>query len=139
MLPRRDVLKGMGGATLAAAFALKPHLARAGLPAGAEESAVLEALAGKKPLVKRSFRPPNYETPVSFFNELYTPNDAFFVRYHLGAIPQVAARDWRLRRPTGERRLRRRDGRLGVGLGAERVLRDLVAGVGRVGSGEGLA
>ena len=58
---------------------------------------MLEALAGKKPLIKRSFRPPNFETPVEFFNTLYTPNDAFFVRYHLAAIPQVDARAWRLR------------------------------------------
>ena len=58
---------------------------------------MLEALPGKKPLIKRSFRPPNYETPLKYFNELFTPNDAFFVRYHLDGIPQVDARSWRLR------------------------------------------
>jgi len=42
------------------------------LPSGTLESAVLEALPGKKPLIKRSFRPPNFETPVTYFNELFT-------------------------------------------------------------------
>ncbi len=103
MIIRRDLLKGMAGATLAAGVG-GPLARRAlgaaapgGLPAGAVESAVLEALPGKKPLIKRSYRPPNFETPVAFFNELYTPNDAFFVRYHLASVPQVSARDWRLR------------------------------------------
>ena len=96
MAIRRDVLKGLAGATVAGA-GLISRLARAGLPAGAVESAVLEALPGTRPLIKRSFRPPNFETPVAYFNELFTRNDAFFVRYHLAGIPQVDARDWRLR------------------------------------------
>jgi DMSO/TMAO reductase YedYZ molybdopterin-dependent catalytic subunit len=88
----------MAGVSVAAAAGdLLPRLARGELPAGALESAVLEALPGKKPLIKRSFRPPNFETPLSYFNEIFTPNDAFFVRYHLAAIPQVAVGDWRLR------------------------------------------
>ena len=66
------------------------------LPAGAVSSGVLDALAGKRPLVKRSFRPPNYETPVGMFREAYTPNDAFYVRWH-SAVPDVAIDDWRLR------------------------------------------
>jgi DMSO/TMAO reductase YedYZ molybdopterin-dependent catalytic subunit len=60
------------------------------------ESAVLDALAGKRPLIKRSFRPPNYETPVDYFNEPFTPNDAFFVRYHVANIPEINASDWKL-------------------------------------------
>ena len=66
------------------------------LPAGAVSSAILDALAGKRPLIKRSFRPPNYETPVSVFGEQYTPNDAFYVRWH-SAVPDVTLADWRLR------------------------------------------
>jgi DMSO/TMAO reductase YedYZ molybdopterin-dependent catalytic subunit len=57
---------------------------------------MLDALAGKRPLVKRSFRPPNYETPVELFREAYTPNDAFYVRWH-SAPPDLALEDWRLR------------------------------------------
>ncbi len=34
-----------------------------GLPAGVYDTAVLDALPGKKPLIKLTYRPPNYETP----------------------------------------------------------------------------
>jgi DMSO/TMAO reductase YedYZ molybdopterin-dependent catalytic subunit len=67
-----------------------------GVPAGTAASAVLEALPGKKPLIKLSYRPPNYETPREYFNQLLTPNDAFFVRYHLALIPEVDVRSWKL-------------------------------------------
>lgn len=67
------------------------------LPAGARQSAALEALAGKKPLIRKSFRPPNFETPLAYFNEPFTPNDAFFVRYHLANIPRIDIREWKLR------------------------------------------
>lgn len=66
------------------------------LPSGTIASSVLDALPGKRPLIKRTFRPPNYETPVELFREAYTPNDAFYVRWH-GAPPDVALADWRLR------------------------------------------
>ena len=39
------------------------QLVRAGLPSGTLESQLLDALPGKVPLLKHSFRPPNYETP----------------------------------------------------------------------------
>ena len=67
-----------------------------GVPARVKDIAGLEALPGKKPLIRLSYRPPNYETPVSYFNETLTPNDAFFVRYHLANIPEVNASSWRL-------------------------------------------
>jgi DMSO/TMAO reductase YedYZ molybdopterin-dependent catalytic subunit len=57
---------------------------------------VLEALPGKKPLIKLSWRPPNYETPVELLRTAITPNDAFFVRYHLADIPEVNPDTWRL-------------------------------------------
>ncbi len=66
------------------------------LPAGAVTSGVLHALSGKLPLIKRSFRPPNYETPVAFFRDPYTRNDAFYVRWH-AAVPDISRADWRLR------------------------------------------
>ncbi len=107
MISRRKVIKGLGGGALAlsaggiagvsltraaqAALALDP-----GLPAGLRGVAELDALPGKDPLIKLSYRPPNYETPVSYFNTLYTPNKAFFVRYHLADIPEVTAAAWRL-------------------------------------------
>ena len=42
----------------------------------------------KRPLILITTRPPQLETPMSVFNEgLLTPNDAFFVRYHLAQVP----------------------------------------------------
>lgn len=46
----------------------------------------------KRPLIRLTTRPPQLETPFSVFNEsLYTPNDAFFVRYHLTNSPPPAS------------------------------------------------
>lgn len=67
-----------------------------GLPAGTVASSSMHALAGKRPLIKRSFRPPNYETPVELFRQDFTPNDAFYVRWH-ASVPAIALTDWRLR------------------------------------------
>jgi DMSO/TMAO reductase YedYZ molybdopterin-dependent catalytic subunit len=64
------------------------------LPEGAE--ATLDKLDGKVPLIKRAYRPPNFETPIDYFREPITRNDAFFVRYHLASIPRVDAKAWRL-------------------------------------------
>jgi DMSO/TMAO reductase YedYZ molybdopterin-dependent catalytic subunit len=69
----------------------------ADLPAGAMETGDLEALAGKVPLIKRSWRPPNYETPLQYYADDFTPNRAFFVRYHLASIPEVSASAWALK------------------------------------------
>jgi DMSO/TMAO reductase YedYZ molybdopterin-dependent catalytic subunit len=66
------------------------------LPQGTRAEALLEALPGKMPLIKLSYRPPNYETPVQYFRTPLTPNEAFFVRYHLSDIPNVDAAKWRL-------------------------------------------
>ena len=104
MLDRRKLLLGMGGAALAAPEML-PRLAAAarpaltsGLPAGVYDTAELEALPGKKPLIKLAYRPPNYETPVGYFDSAFTPNDAFFVRYHLAGIPEkLDAAGWKIR------------------------------------------
>src|SRR5438270_12596138 len=42
----------------------------------------------KRPLIQMTTRPPQLETPFPVFNEgVITPNDAFFVRYHLADIP----------------------------------------------------
>jgi DMSO/TMAO reductase YedYZ molybdopterin-dependent catalytic subunit len=66
------------------------------LPAGTTASAVLDALPGKRPLIKRTFRPPNYETPIALFRHEFTPNDAFYVRWHMG-VPDLGVAEWRLR------------------------------------------
>jgi DMSO/TMAO reductase YedYZ molybdopterin-dependent catalytic subunit len=42
----------------------------------------------KRPLIRVTTRPPHLETPFELFNHgAITPNDAFFVRYHLANIP----------------------------------------------------
>ena len=106
MISRRRLFEGAGaGAVLAGlgvVISRSAHAAPAGLnlppalPEGVHNSATLEALPGKKPLLKLSYRPPNYETPIEYFRTAITPNDAFFVRYHLSNIPQVDAAAWRL-------------------------------------------
>jgi DMSO/TMAO reductase YedYZ molybdopterin-dependent catalytic subunit len=92
---RRFVLRAAGafGSGL-----LLPHArpVASELPAGARASELLDALPGKRPLIKRTFRPPNYETPVALFADPLTPNDAFYVRWHMG-VPDVDPRSWRLK------------------------------------------
>ncbi len=94
MITRRRLLEGASaGAALAGlgvplAKAAVPGLTEA-LPPGMRGEAVLEALPGKKPLIKLAYRAPNYETPIEYFREPITPNDAFFVRYHLAGIPEA--------------------------------------------------
>ena len=100
-LNRRHFLGGSvaAGATLTSGLpkveAAQPDLV-AGLPDGVRTSAVLDALPGKKPLIKLSYRPPNYETPLAYFREAITPNDAFFVRYHLAVIPDIDVKTWKI-------------------------------------------
>src|SRR5436190_187409 len=66
------------------------------LPDGALEGQHLFALPGKLPLIKKTYRPPNFETPIEHFRSAITPNNAFFVRYHLASIPEVKAAGWSL-------------------------------------------
>jgi DMSO/TMAO reductase YedYZ molybdopterin-dependent catalytic subunit len=83
-------------AVAAGQLLLPRSILAAGLPSGALESQELYALPGKQPLIKRSFRPPNFETPVAGFSDVITPNDRFFVRWHLASIPEIDPREWRL-------------------------------------------
>ncbi len=69
----------------------------AALPEGVRNNAIMDTLPGKKPLIKLSYRPPNYETPIEYFRTAITPNDVFFVRYHNADIPQVDAKTWKVK------------------------------------------
>jgi sulfite dehydrogenase (cytochrome) subunit A len=60
-----------------------------GVPHGIATYANMATLPGKKPLIQLADRPPNYEAPLEYFRTPITPNDQFFVRYHLADIPQV--------------------------------------------------
>jgi DMSO/TMAO reductase YedYZ molybdopterin-dependent catalytic subunit len=103
-MSRRGLLKaaGAGAAFAGAGYPVSKALADtlnlpAALPDGTRSEAVLEALPGKKPLIKLTYRPLNYETPIELLNSAITPNDAFFVRYHLSGIPEMAdLKDWKL-------------------------------------------
>ena len=103
MIHRRELLIGsalalLGAGSLArASSAADKSFLPQGLPHGVYDTAALEALPGKKPLIKLSYRPPNYETPLSYFTSEFTPNDTFFVRYHLAGIPdEIDPAQWRL-------------------------------------------
>jgi DMSO/TMAO reductase YedYZ molybdopterin-dependent catalytic subunit len=97
MLTRRRLLEAAGSAAAAAGLAKAQALdLPSALPGGTRAEAMLEALPGKKPLIKLSYRAPNYETPIEYFRTPITPNDAFFVRYHLSDIPEVDAKTWKV-------------------------------------------
>jgi DMSO/TMAO reductase YedYZ molybdopterin-dependent catalytic subunit len=91
-MDRRSLLEGLGGAIAGAALTnFTPCGARAQdvttLPF-ANGDRPLVRYPGKRPLIQLTARPPQLETPFSVFDEgAITPNDAFFVRYHLSDIP----------------------------------------------------
>ena len=92
MMNRRTVLKG--GAVLLAGGGM---ISGSTLSSLAADTITLPFENGERPLVtvpqKRAMigltsRPPQLETPFSVFNDnVITPNDAFFVRYHLADVP----------------------------------------------------
>jgi sulfite dehydrogenase len=98
MADRRAFLRAAAAALAAGASPLHsaPRIGPEGLPEGAIAAAEYDTLPGKLPLIKRTWRPPNYETPTRYFAEAFTPNDAFFVRYHLSNVPRVDLAQWRL-------------------------------------------
>jgi DMSO/TMAO reductase YedYZ molybdopterin-dependent catalytic subunit len=95
MLTRRECLARSAGAVLFGRMAIAAGSDAAEPAATADD--ILIALQGKKPLIKRSLRPPNFETPLADLRHPFTANDAFFVRYHLAFIPEIDPRTWRLR------------------------------------------
>lgn len=59
------------------------------------------AAPGKKPLRLLTDRPYNLETPLHYFMQDITPNDVFFVRWHLPLPPQQVSEDTFRLRVTG--------------------------------------
>jgi DMSO/TMAO reductase YedYZ molybdopterin-dependent catalytic subunit len=52
----------------------------------------------KAPLILLTDRPVQLETPRHYFSSAFTPNEAFYVRWHLDGIPNsVDLKEWRLR------------------------------------------
>src|SRR5258706_11698339 len=86
--------------TASGAAALLPGCNRGASTAGepSEQNADVPPVPATRPIEMARFpekadlilltdRPPQLETPLRYFREDLTPNDAFFVRWHLGLIP----------------------------------------------------
>ena len=92
MIDRRALLKQSGAvmAALGTASVFDPLRAFADtvtLPFGNGERPMVK-YPQKRPMIGMTSRPPQLETPFAVFNDgPITPNDAFFVRYHLAGIP----------------------------------------------------
>jgi DMSO/TMAO reductase YedYZ molybdopterin-dependent catalytic subunit len=89
MLDRRELMKRAGMAALATSFASTRAFARdtVKLPFDNGERPLV-TYPQKRPMIGLTSRPPQLETPFSVFNDgPITPNNAFFVRYHLADIP----------------------------------------------------
>jgi sulfite oxidase len=114
-ISRRDMLNCLGFAS--AAFALRNG--REAIPVMGQDPVrekAIESFTGpgpnphwnsvgpyvtepqKSPLILLTDRPVQLETPRSYFRTIFTPNDAFYVRWHLEGIPNaVDLRTWKLR------------------------------------------
>jgi sulfite dehydrogenase (cytochrome) subunit A len=89
MLNRRELMKGSGMAALVTGLDLSRARAldAVTLPFDNGERPLVK-YPQKRPMIGLTSRPPQLETPFSVFNNgPITPNDAFFVRYHLSDIP----------------------------------------------------
>src|SRR6267142_4629413 len=90
---------GRGGAVLlagAGAGTLRPPAEAAADPILAGRPLV--RYPEKTELILLTSRPPQLETPMKYFDRAITPNDAFFVRYHVFPVPtEVDLGTWRLK------------------------------------------
>src|SRR5713101_5954843 len=114
-LSRRGALKLLGNAGSGLALASWAHRSRA-LAQGPDGAKPLESFTGpganahwnsvgpyitepqKAPLILLTDRTVQLETPRHYFRTVFTPNEAFYVRWHLGEIPNgVDLAEWKLR------------------------------------------
>ncbi|MCP1842275.1 sulfite dehydrogenase [Bradyrhizobium sp. USDA 4524] len=89
MLDRRDLMKRAGLAALVTGLGSRGALAldTVTLPFGNGERPLVR-YPQKRPMIGLTARPPQLETPFAVFNDgPITPNNAFFVRYHLADLP----------------------------------------------------
>ena len=114
-LSRRDLFKSLGAATSGIALGrwLEPDVAVA---QELVQAKAMETFTGprpnpywnsvgpyvsepqKVPLILLTDRPVQLETPRHYFRTTFTPNDAFYVRWHLDGIPNaVDLKDWKLK------------------------------------------
>src|ERR1700738_3279856 len=92
MIDRRNLIKHSGAAIAALGAgmtspSLNAFAATAALPFENGERPLVK-YPQKRPMISLTSRPPQLETPFSVFDaNVITPNDAFFVRYHLADVP----------------------------------------------------
>lgn len=96
-IDRRNLITAMAGALLPTPLWARADEGRIALPFANGER-TLARYPQKRPLIRLTTRPPQLETPMALFNQgPITPNDAFFVRYHLSDLPlDIDARQFRL-------------------------------------------
>ena len=96
--PRRRALRALCAGTLASTAAFRAFAADSVTLPFANGERPLARYPQKRPLIVVTQRPPQLETPFEVYNDgVVTPNDAFFVRYHLAGIPtDIDAAAWRL-------------------------------------------
>ncbi len=96
-IPRRHFLKTVGAFAVAGGA-----LGRAGRALAQEDPILagrpLVRYPEKTDLILLTSRPPQLETPMKYFDRAITPNEAFFVRYHVFPVPtSVDLATWRLK------------------------------------------
>ncbi|HLE40139.1 MAG TPA: molybdopterin-dependent oxidoreductase [Nitrospirota bacterium] len=90
---RRDFLKTAGALTAMTVLGEMPL----DLLAATDERRLVR-YPEKTDLILLTSRPPQLETPLKYFKELITPNDALFVRWHIANIPtSIDVNQWRLK------------------------------------------
>ena len=84
-IDRRGFLRiiGAAGAAALTASCNRTNSVAAALPSAAE----LARFPEKTEMILLTDRPPQLETPIHYFRQDLTPNEAFFVRWHLEGIP----------------------------------------------------
>lgn len=96
-MDRRHLIAGMSALMLAGRAAGEVGKGQTALPFANGERP-LARYPQKRALIRLTTRPPQLETPFPIFDEgVITPNDAFFVRYHLAGLPlDIDAASFRL-------------------------------------------
>src|SRR3982075_223883 len=89
MLDRREIMKRAGVVALATGFGSSKAFALDAVTLPFENGErPLVKYPQKRPMIGQTSRPPQLETPFSIFNDgAITPNNAFYVRYHLADVP----------------------------------------------------
>ncbi len=85
MIDRRRLLAALGSTSALAPLGALAQTVT--MPFGNGERPLV-TYPQKRPMIGLTSRPPQLETPFSVFNDgVITPNNAFFVRYHLAGVP----------------------------------------------------